>query len=140
MYSLYVESMLVEIPGYTPSCDISGWHMSCSRVFQSSYSRILSHLGLVKRGGPLDFSLPQLAIAYFVIMIILPISAKRRPIALRIMRPLSYAAAAFNIYLACVLKFVLGEVCPVCISNYMVNLGILVTVNRITKPYMGKKQ
>lgn len=135
-YSLYVEAMLVDIPGYTPSCDISGWHMSCSRVFQSPYSHILVHWGLVKRGSALDLSLPQLAIIYFLVMMVLP----EFPQAGRLTRGLSYLAGGFNLYLALVLKFVLGEVCPVCISNYIVNLGLLVSVNRITRQSYASKR
>jgi uncharacterized membrane protein len=136
VYSIYVESMLVGFPGYTPSCDISSWQMSCSNVFRSPYSRILSHFGLVAAGSGLDFSLPQLAIAYFTLMIILSRSHGNRPALL--MRVLSYAAIAFNLYLAYVLKFILGEVCIVCVTNYLVNLGIFLTVHRLTRAKKNK--
>ncbi len=72
-------------------------------------------------------------------MIILPLCTKKQSFTKPLMRLLSYVAVAFNLYLAMVLKFVLGEVCPVCISNYIVNLGLLISVNRITLPYIGKR-
>ena len=134
LYSIHVESMLVELPGYTPACDISSWAMSCSKVFKSRYSRPLSHWGLVASGSQGDFSLPQIALLYFAIVMQYPMivrSNKRTPAL--IVRGLTYAALGFNLYLAYILKFVLGEVCIVCVSNYFVNLGIWATIKQMSK-------
>ena len=62
IYTLHVESNLSTIPGYQPACDLGSWS-SCSKVFTSPWAHILSHWGLVERGGPLDLSLPKLAIS-----------------------------------------------------------------------------
>ena len=133
LYSLHVEAMLVDIPGYTPACDITAWTMSCSKVFNSKYARPLSNWGLVKGRSDLDFSLPQMAIVYFGLMLVFPIISDRRPSSKTWFKLMSYAALAFNVYLAYVLKFKLGEFCIVCVSNYIVNLALGLTVNRISK-------
>ncbi|KAF4727213.1 Vitamin K epoxide reductase complex subunit 1-like protein 1, partial [Perkinsus olseni] len=71
VYSLYVEAMIHAFPGYHAACDISSWS-SCSKVFTSSYSRILVHWGIANPGGYLDLSLPHLAIPYFVFILSYP--------------------------------------------------------------------
>lgn len=144
-YSIHVESMLVNIPGYAPACDISSWAMSCSKVFNSEYAKPLSHWGLVAKRSFFDLSLPQLALLYFVPLMAFPRLFKMAPRVGSIFRTLSYLAIGFNLYLAYILKFVLGEVCIVCVSNYIVNLGLWMTVNRIAsslpkKPSGAKKQ
>ena len=133
LYSIHVESMMTSIPGYTPSCDISSWKMSCSKVFSSAYARPLSNWSLVKRGSSYDFSLPQIALMYFAPLIMLPIIARRRPGRVFLFRVLSYIAVGFNLYLAYILKFVIGEVCIVCLSNYVVNMGLLLTVDNLAR-------
>lgn len=133
LYSMHVESMLVEIPGYTPACDISSWAMSCSKVFTSKYAKPLSNWDIVSRGSSFDFSLPQFAIVYFILMLILPDVRDKKPSLVVGFRTLSYMAIAFNLYLAYILKFVLGEVCVVCVSNYFVNSGLWLTVSRISR-------
>jgi uncharacterized membrane protein len=133
LYSLYVESMLVNIPGYTPACDVSAWAMSCSKVFNSKYARPLSNVGFVKRGHVLDLSLPYLALLYFVPLMFLPAISKQQPTSVKLFRATSYVAVCFNMYLAYILKFVLGEVCLVCVSNYIVNLGLVLTVDNIAR-------
>lgn len=133
LYSMHVELMLVEIPGYTPACDISSWAMSCSKVFTSKFAKPLSNWNIVSRGSSFDFSLPQFAIVYFMLMLILPTVRDKMPSLVVGFRSLSYMAIAFNLYLAYILKFVLGEVCVVCVGNYFVNLGLWLTVSRISR-------
>ena len=133
LYSIYVESMLSNVPGYSPSCDISSWTMSCSKVFTSKYAKPLSNWGLVLNGSMLDLSLPHMALMYFIPLLLLPTLAKKQSKGVVIFRVLSYASVCFNLYLAYILKFVLGEVCIVCVSNYIVNLGLVLTVDNIAR-------
>lgn len=140
LYSMYVESMLSNIPGYSPSCDISSWAMSCSKVFTSRYAKPFSNFGLVEKGSPFDIALPQLALMYFIPLLMLPTLAKRQRKGLVVFRILSYVSVCFNLYLAYVLKFVLGEVCIVCFSNYIVNLGLVLTVDRLVRGASIRKQ
>ena len=133
LYSIYVESMLVTMPGYEPSCNISFLSMSCSKVFTSRFARPLSNWGFVRKGTSFDFSLPQLALFYFLPLLAFPAVSKRSRLATRIYRSLSYLAVGFNMYLAYVLKFILVELCVVCVSNYIVNLGLLLTIDNIAR-------
>ena len=131
LYSMHVESLLIELPGYSPACDISSWNMSCSKVFRSSYARPFSHWGLVKRNSSFDFSLPYLAAAYFTPLLFFPSLKKKFAFLSILFRVLSYASIAFNLYLAVILKFVLKEFCLVCVSNYVVVMGLWLTTNRL---------
>lgn len=133
LYTIHVESMLVTIPGYEPSCNISYLSMSCSKVFTSRFARPLSNWGVVQKSAAYDFSLPQLALFYFLPLLAFPAVSKRSRLATSMYRLLSYLAVAFNIYLAYVLKFILGEFCIVCVSNYIVNLGLLLTIDNIAR-------
>jgi uncharacterized membrane protein len=133
LYTIQVEWLLLNIPGYEPSCNISALSMSCSRVFTSKYARPLSNWNIVSRGSLWDLSLPQLALLYFVPLLLLPALSATSKWTVRVYRLLSYTSVAFNIYLAYILKFVLGELCIVCVSNYIVNLGLVLTVDRIAR-------
>jgi uncharacterized membrane protein len=139
LYTLHVESMLLEIPGYTPACDISDWAMSCSRVFNSKYAHPMSNFGFVNRGSSLDFSLGQLALVYFGMMFTFPLVKRRVSSSGAIFRIISHGAIGFNAYLAYVLKFVLGEVCIVCVSNYLVNLALWLTISKISREITHEK-
>lgn len=129
IYSIHVESMLIDLPGYTPACDISSWKMSCSKVFKSKYAKPFSHWGIVKRHSVFDLSLPQLAILYFIPVLSFPFLRSKFYITRRLFQYLSYASIVFNAYLAYILKFILREICIVCVSNYIVVLGLLLTIN-----------
>jgi len=131
-YSLYVEAMLIDIPGYEPSCDLSSLQMSCSKVFNSKYAKMFSYWGFVKHGSALDLSLPQLAIIYFTLLLLAPVIIRRYPFTARYYRLVSVCAVGFNGYLAYILKFKLGEFCIVCVTNYIINGVIFTTTWRIT--------
>lgn len=125
IYTIHVEGQIAKVPGYQALCDIgSGWlaGSSCSKVFTSSWSHILSHWGLVEKGGPLDLSLPQLAIPYFVVLLGYPVARKASPtLAPPAFFAVSCASICFSLYLASILKFVLKEFCIICFSNYVIN-------------------
>lgn len=133
IYSLHVESKLYDpvLPDYAPSCDLSAWKMSCSKVFKSPYAHILSHWNIVAKSGRFDFSLPQLAFTYFVLMFFQPSLVLRNVFYAHFFKWLSFISIGFNLYLAYILKFVLGEFCLVCVSNYFINVGLVLTVNYI---------
>eukprot|EP00397_Hematodinium_sp_SG-2012_P039351 GEMP01042951.1.p1 GENE.GEMP01042951.1~~GEMP01042951.1.p1 ORF type:complete len:164 (+),score=15.65 GEMP01042951.1:87-578(+) len=120
-YSIFVESRLRLHPGYEAACDVQVPFLgasSCSRVFNSVYSHILSYWGVVQPDSFFDWSLPQLAFPYFVITLHYPV-LRRRFIGQYFC--LTCIAIAFNLYLATILKFVLREFCVVCVSNYVLN-------------------
>ncbi|CAE8689092.1 unnamed protein product [Polarella glacialis] len=122
IYTIYVESQINQTPGYVASCDFGSWS-SCSKVFTSSYSHILSHWGLVEKHSPLDLSLPQLAIPFFLVLMFYPVARKKSQYAPAAYLCIGVASLGFNIYLACVLKFILKEFCIICASTYVINIS-----------------
>ncbi|KAF4658269.1 Vitamin K epoxide reductase complex subunit 1-like protein 1 [Perkinsus olseni] len=137
-YSLYVEAMIHAFPGYHAACDISSWS-SCSKVFTSSYSRILVHWGMANPGEYLDLSLPQLAIPYFVFILSYPRMRRSGLRARQVYLVVGSLAVIFNIYLAMVLKFVLREFCVVCFANYIVNAIVFICLVIDTRSACGPK-
>ena len=131
-YTVYVEGMLIDVPGYQPSCDLSSLQMSCSKVFTSKYAKMLSYWEFVSPGSTFDLSLPQLAIIYFTLSWLAPTIIRRKPTTARYYRFLSYCAVAFNVYLAYILKFKLGEFCIICTTNYAINGVLFFTTRKIT--------
>merc|ERR1712032_476693 len=91
------------------------------KVFTSPWAHILSHWGLVERGDLLDLSLPQLAIPYFLVLMFYPVARRKSLHASTLYLAIGVAAICFNVYLACVLKFILKEFCIICASTYVIN-------------------
>lgn len=120
-FSIYIEEQLKMHPGYEAPCDLKlpfFGNSSCSRVFSSSYANILSHWGLVEKNSSFDWSLPCLAVIYYVVTLHYPLFRRRF---LKFYFGLSVVAITFSIYLASILHFVLQEFCIVCFSKYMIN-------------------
>eukprot|EP00747_Dinoflagellata_sp_TGD_P164413 gnl/TRDRNA2_/TRDRNA2_184319_c0_seq1.p1 gnl/TRDRNA2_/TRDRNA2_184319_c0~~gnl/TRDRNA2_/TRDRNA2_184319_c0_seq1.p1 ORF type:complete len:193 (-),score=23.47 gnl/TRDRNA2_/TRDRNA2_184319_c0_seq1:203-697(-) len=120
IYTIYVEGQINRVPGYVAACDIASWS-SCSAVFKSPWSHILRHWGLVEEGSMLDLSLPELAIPYFLVLLVYPVARRKSELAPAAYLALGCVSIAFNIYLACVLKFILKEFCIICATTYAVN-------------------
>jgi len=126
-YAMLVELQLFQ-PGYTPKCDVEIPFIgtsSCSRVFTSSFSHILSHWRLVDRHSFMDWSLPELAVPYFGLMLYYPLLRRRF---LTHYFFLASVATAFNLYLASVMHFQLKEFCIVCGANYVLNGIIFISI------------
>ncbi|CAD7966709.1 unnamed protein product [Amoebophrya sp. A120] len=143
-YTLHVEQQLEQNPGYQAACDFTDETTqvpilslfsflkgsSCSKVFQSSYARLLSHFGLVERHGKYDFTLPYFGLVYFILVLTFPAGRKWKKIAAFDFVPspidlyyyLGIASLLFTVYLASVLKFVLQEFCIVCFATYCLNV------------------
>mmetsp|Transcript_16345 Transcript_16345/g.45233 ORF Transcript_16345/g.45233 Transcript_16345/m.45233 type:complete len:165 (+) Transcript_16345:96-590(+) len=119
VYTMHIESQIGKIPGYQPACDV-GW-ASCSKVFTSPWAHILRHWGLVEQGSLFDLSLPQLAIPYFLLLMSYPVARRKSSYAPSLFLGVGVCSIAFNIYLACILKFVLKEFCIICASTYVIN-------------------
>eukprot|EP00933_Yihiella_yeosuensis_P014093 TRINITY_DN12761_c0_g1_i2.p1 TRINITY_DN12761_c0_g1~~TRINITY_DN12761_c0_g1_i2.p1 ORF type:complete len:169 (-),score=17.95 TRINITY_DN12761_c0_g1_i2:151-657(-) len=120
IYTMYVESQIAQVPGYVPACNLGSWS-SCSKVFTSPYAHILSYWGLVEKGSTLDLSLPQLAIPYFLLLMFYPVARKMSNLMPIVFLGIGIASIGFNVYLACILKFVLKEFCVICASTYFIN-------------------
>lgn len=120
-YTIYIEEQLKMHPGYEASCDMKVPFFgvsSCSRVFSSPQAHILSYWRIVERNSSFDWSLPWIAIIYFVLTLHYPLFRRRF---LKFYFGVTALAITFNIYLAVILQFVLQEFCVVCFSNYVIN-------------------
>merc|ERR1739848_100824 len=87
----------------------------------SPYAHILSHWGLVEKGTVLDVGLPVLAIPYFVVLLFYFPVRRKMPWVSGLYLLMGCAGIAFNVYLACILKFVLKEFCIICATTYVIN-------------------
>ena len=129
-YALYVESKTgtKDAMGkpYEAMCDtkIFGYVVSCSKVFESKYGKMLSLFGIVPNILPAIFDVPNAAIGvvFYVCAIILPyLKCLNKQSKATIMFAASTLSCCVCVYLACILAFVLQDFCIVCASTYVVN-------------------
>jgi vitamin-K-epoxide reductase (warfarin-sensitive) len=129
-YALYVESKTgtKDAMGkpYEAMCDtkIFGYVVSCSKVFESKYGKMLSLFGIVPNILPAIFDVPNAAIGvvFYVCAIILPyLRCLNKQTKATIMFAASTLSCCVCVYLACILAFVLQDFCIVCASTYVVN-------------------
>lgn len=131
-YAFYVESRKFADPTYEALCDLSA-QMSCSKVLTSSYGHILSHWGLVPKDSPLDLANASLGSVYYAIMLFSPLFPKE------FVMFLSLVSVAFSAYLGYVLKYILEDLCLVCLTSYVVNFLIFIgAVGRMTSKSKDK--
>ena len=122
-YAVYVESQLVEMPGYQAACDFSAF-FSCTKVFKSKYGHILSHWGLVEKGSDLDVGDGVLGIILNTGFFLYPI-LRFIPMRQHLYFGVSIAACCFSVYFASILAFVLKDFCIVCVTVYSCNVAHL---------------
>ena len=107
VYTIYLEGRTNEDQDYQATCDISD-EISCTKVFKSSYSHILSHFELVARDSDYDISNAYVGMAFYVCSFLLPFLT---PLSLSFRRTIQLlaatGAASFCVYLAYILKFIL---------------------------------
>lgn len=114
-------------PEYEAMCDLGAWS-KCSKVFSSPWSHILVHWGIAKKGGPLDYTLPQLGIVWFLLLAIYPLVRRSHPYAPTLFSLAGAGSLCFNGYLGWVLKTQLQEFCIVCASTYVANVSSVLCV------------
>lgn len=122
IYAIYVEEMKFADPTYEAMCDLASY-VSCSKVLTSTYGHILSHWGLVPKDSVLDCSNALLGSIFYCILIFM---SPYLPVGLVLF--LSAFSVCFSVYLAYVLKFILEDICLVCVSSYIMNLLIFFRV------------
>lgn len=135
VYALYVEhesskaQMLDQ--EYEALCDIKWLGVSCSKVFNSKYGRMMSYFGIVPNGHTLDVPNAALGILFYSCVFILPylkpIPKQAKKVLLMLAATLSCATSAFLGY---ILVTVLKDLCLVCTSTYVVNFFIFVLAAR----------
>ena len=113
----------------SPLCDRGGF--SCSKVLTSPYARVLSLWGLVEAGGPADVSNAALGALFYIAALVLSAPAVLRlppGLARQALLAAATGSLLFSAYLAWILKTVLRENCPICITMYVSNVAIFVGV------------
>lgn len=122
-YALYVEIRKHRNPKFIAACDINEY-MKCSRVLTSEYSR---GLGLTKYlfGEKSFLNVPNCVtgIAFYTLQLIFGhVNIYFR---YEILLLTNCISCLVSVYLACVLLFVLKDLCIVCASTYVVNFILL---------------
>lgn len=141
LYALYIEHEIASAAAlgttYTASCDFAGF-ASCSAVLSSSYARIFSHWGIVQRGSALDLS-NALVGAVFYGFALLHDQLLPPALAPPVLLVAAVGSLLFALYLAYILKFVLGDFCLVCMTMYVATFGIFVgAARRAIAPALAK--
>ncbi|XP_026479911.1 vitamin K epoxide reductase complex subunit 1-like protein 1 [Ctenocephalides felis] len=119
-YALLVELSAELHPDQPAMCDI-GEHMSCSRVLTSRYGKGFGIVGLIL-GENSKFNQPNgfTGIIFYSFISTLALTEKRWTA--KIQLALSFISILLSIYLACILYFVLHDLCVVCVTIYFLNL------------------
>ncbi|XP_036402628.1 vitamin K epoxide reductase complex subunit 1 [Megalops cyprinoides] len=125
VYALHVEISRERDPEYRAMCDLAQ-SVSCSKVFTSRWGR---GFGLVQFFVPKDSALNQpnsvLGIIFYTLQLALGQSVSSRAALFLVLS--SWVSVAGSLYLAGVLVLVLGDLCLVCVSTYIINFALLYT-------------
>jgi vitamin-K-epoxide reductase (warfarin-sensitive) len=131
LYALWTEHKISAAAAagdeFSPICDIRGF-ASCSKVLTSDYSYPLSLCGLVPRGHTMDVSNAFAGLLWYLLAAIhayLPLL--RQP---SIFLALSVGSLGYSCFLFYVLKFILRDLCLVCVLMYIANIGIFIAAAR----------
>ena len=115
---------------YTAACDIKteSFEASCTAVLGSEYSHLLSFMGLVPAGGPLDISNAALGAPFYIVA--LGHAQLGALVGARLAQTLLLLASTLSLvvslYLAAILAFVLHDFCLVCVCIYLANACVFV--------------
>ncbi|XP_005090388.1 vitamin K epoxide reductase complex subunit 1 [Aplysia californica] len=120
LYSLQIELRKERNPEYRAYCDINE-RMSCSKVLTSKYSQGFGvvHL-LLGKNHMLNARNCNVGLVVYVLNIMLCIMGPG-PLTSRLLYYGALIMVLGCVYLACVLFFILHDVCLVCITTYVIN-------------------
>eukprot|EP00092_Neocalanus_flemingeri_P005472 GFUD01005902.1.p1 GENE.GFUD01005902.1~~GFUD01005902.1.p1 ORF type:complete len:187 (-),score=36.61 GFUD01005902.1:207-767(-) len=125
LYALHVETQASKDPDYVALCDISQ-SMSCSKVFSSPYGRGFGLVGLLLgETHPTNQPNSVYGIIFYSTMMLAAFMTNK--VVSTIQFYLSLVSVAGSLYLAYILYFILQEMCPVCVSTYVVNILLFIT-------------
>ncbi|XP_033466527.1 vitamin K epoxide reductase complex subunit 1 [Epinephelus lanceolatus] len=138
VYALHVELSRESNPDYRAMCDL-GESVSCSKVFTSRWGR---GFGLVQfvvaEDSPLNQPNSVLGIIFYTLQMGLGLSLSKKAAMFLVFS--SWVSVAGSIYLACILAFVLGDFCMVCVTTYVINFALLFTNLRRRGAMEGMKE
>ncbi|CAM9954911.1 unnamed protein product [Scytosiphon promiscuus] len=127
LYAVYVEHKNEVDSSYSAVCDVSE-RVSCSKkVLMSDWGHIVSKLGLLTKGHPLDLANATLGVIYFSVVFLhdwLPLPSYCAKA--KLVFALTVPVVGTSLFLMYILYAVLQDLCLVCISIYAVNLTVLV--------------
>lgn len=125
VYALHVELSRERDPDYRAMCDL-GESVSCSKVFTSRWGRGFGLLQyIVDKDSPLNQPNSLLGILFYTLQMGLGLTLSKQAAAFLVFS--SWVSVAGSLYLACILAFVLGDFCMVCVSTYIINFALLFT-------------
>jgi len=128
LYALHVETQASKDPTYTAFCDltIDSFKMSCSKVFSSKWGK---GFGLVEDllgpEHPLNQKNSVFGIIFYSLIMLLAFINVGFIAKLQMF--LCLLSVGGSVYLGYILYFILQELCPVCISTYIVNFILFVS-------------
>lgn len=125
LYAIHVEHMNSIDTDYVASCDLSAT-MSCSKVLNSEYGHLFSHIGLFSEGSVLDQSNAFYGLIFYGIVGLLAVQASRSAAMMQLNTVLAVTGVMLSLVLAYILYFVLGDFCVVCVTTYVCNTVIFV--------------
>ncbi|CAG07588.1 unnamed protein product [Tetraodon nigroviridis] len=138
VYALHVELSREKNPDYRAMCDL-GESVSCSRVFSSRWGRGFGLLQyFVDKENPLNQPNSVLGIIFYSLQMVLGLSLSRKAAVFLVFS--SWVSVAGSLYLAAILAFVLGDLCVVCVSTYVVNFALLFTNLKRQRAIEGMKE
>jgi hypothetical protein len=98
----------------------------CCRVPAHADGHILSHWGIVAANSPLNVPNAAVGLLFYVLsLLVAPLGIPRT-----LFLAASLVSLAFSLFLAYVLRFVLHDLCLVCVSSYALNAVIFVGAAR----------
>ncbi|CAF1342254.1 unnamed protein product [Adineta steineri] len=122
-YAYHVKQQHKKNPKYKALCDL-GPNASCSRVLTSKYG---IGLGLTTKlfgeNSIMNASNVNLGIVLYILQIIFGLIAT--PLINKLALFSSIISCITSLYLACILAFVLKDLCLVCVVTYIINAGLL---------------
>ncbi|XP_064647857.1 vitamin K epoxide reductase complex subunit 1-like protein 1 isoform X2 [Lineus longissimus] len=123
MYALYIEVKKAKDKNYVAICDISD-RMSCSKVLTSKYGKGFGIVGLLV-GNDHFLNMPNCILGIIFYILQLTLGYIVAPWSNTALFYLSVASCIGSLYLACILFFVLKDICLICITTYFINGGLL---------------
>ncbi|CAF3257740.1 unnamed protein product [Rotaria sp. Silwood2] len=123
VYTFYVKKQHEKNPKYRALCDL-GPNASCTRVLTSKYGTGFGITdALFGKNSKMNASNGILGTIFYTLQIIfglIPI-----PLFSKFALLSSILACLGSLYLACILAFVLKDLCIVCVATYIINAGLL---------------
>ncbi|KAK1152962.1 vitamin K epoxide reductase complex subunit 1 [Acipenser oxyrinchus oxyrinchus] len=124
VYAYHVETTKEHDASYKAMCDFSA-SVSCSKVFTSRWGR---GFGLVEplfgRESIANQPNSVFGVAFYLLQLALGMMVSGWSV--RFLIASSLLSLAGSLFLACILMFVLRDFCVVCVSTYLINLGLMI--------------